>query len=231
MSDIDSLCLFLPSLALSVRYWQLVCVPSLPSSDQYPVYCEKHEDHCIEYFCLDDNTPICSNCVVMGDHQRHGVTSIEERVRGDALGLQIFKLYYARLVLTHSMILELRSYTYEAILSTFWLQRNSQNNLVLKCIIGRPLRRLNSEVVLCSMWSKDGFPLYNISKRAIIWNHFEECVKDKMSMCINFDNWHLHWQCFHESVINMKFHLLMSSEQKSHARLGQCPGAWQYRIT
>ncbi|XP_046560224.1 RING finger protein 17-like [Haliotis rubra] len=33
----------------------------------------------IEYFCDDDDTAICSRCVIMGDHKEHSITSMEEK--------------------------------------------------------------------------------------------------------------------------------------------------------
>ena len=39
-----------------------------------------HDSRPIEYFCEDDETPICSRCVIMGDHKGHSIMSMEERV-------------------------------------------------------------------------------------------------------------------------------------------------------
>ncbi|XP_076445167.1 RING finger protein 17-like [Babylonia areolata] len=41
--------------------------------------CTTHE-HCqIEYFCNQDNQPICSRCVIVGDHKGHDVQTLEEK--------------------------------------------------------------------------------------------------------------------------------------------------------
>ncbi|XP_021370867.1 RING finger protein 17-like isoform X2 [Mizuhopecten yessoensis] len=41
--------------------------------------CKQHEDRPIEYYCEDDCMPICSRCVIIGDHKKHSITSMEEK--------------------------------------------------------------------------------------------------------------------------------------------------------
>ncbi|XP_033741542.1 LOW QUALITY PROTEIN: RING finger protein 17-like [Pecten maximus] len=41
--------------------------------------CKHHPDRPIEYYCEDDCIPICSRCVIMGDHKKHNITSMEEK--------------------------------------------------------------------------------------------------------------------------------------------------------
>ena len=42
--------------------------------------CEKHEGRPIEYFCEDDQTAICSHCVIVGEHHDHTIVAMEEKV-------------------------------------------------------------------------------------------------------------------------------------------------------
>ncbi|XP_048239556.1 RING finger protein 17-like isoform X2 [Haliotis rufescens] len=48
-----------------------------PFEDMSPL-CKLHGKP-IEYFCDDDDTAICSRCVIMGDHKEHSITSMEEK--------------------------------------------------------------------------------------------------------------------------------------------------------
>ncbi|XP_056016210.1 RING finger protein 17-like isoform X2 [Ostrea edulis] len=41
--------------------------------------CALHEGRELEYYCEDDRTPICSKCVIVGDHKGHVITSMEEK--------------------------------------------------------------------------------------------------------------------------------------------------------
>lgn len=42
--------------------------------------CKLHDGRLIEYYCEDDGVPICSRCVIMGDHKGHNIASMEEKV-------------------------------------------------------------------------------------------------------------------------------------------------------
>nr|XP_022292973.1 RING finger protein 17-like isoform X3 [Crassostrea virginica] len=41
--------------------------------------CTLHEGRELEYYCEDDKIPICSKCVIVGDHKGHVITSMEEK--------------------------------------------------------------------------------------------------------------------------------------------------------
>ncbi|XP_050390400.2 RING finger protein 17 [Patella vulgata] len=41
--------------------------------------CKEHDSRPIEYFCEDDLTPICSRCVIIGEHKGHSITSMEDK--------------------------------------------------------------------------------------------------------------------------------------------------------
>ncbi|KAL4233198.1 Ring finger protein [Mactra antiquata] len=43
--------------------------------------CKLHENRTVEYYCDDDETVICSRCVIMGTHKGHNISSIEEKNR------------------------------------------------------------------------------------------------------------------------------------------------------
>lgn len=42
--------------------------------------CPLHEGRELEYYCEDHKIPICSRCVIVGDHKGHVITSMEEKV-------------------------------------------------------------------------------------------------------------------------------------------------------
>lgn len=42
--------------------------------------CKLHENRVVEYYCDDDETVICSRCVIMGTHKGHNISSIEDKV-------------------------------------------------------------------------------------------------------------------------------------------------------
>ena len=44
-----------------------------------PAICETHGGRPIEYFCEDDQTPICSHCVIVGEHKDHAISAMEEK--------------------------------------------------------------------------------------------------------------------------------------------------------
>lgn len=56
-----------------------LCCVAFSDIDISPV-CKEHDGRPIEYFCEDDNIPICSRCVIVGDHKKHSITSMEEKV-------------------------------------------------------------------------------------------------------------------------------------------------------
>ncbi|XP_062588317.1 E3 ubiquitin-protein ligase arc-1-like, partial [Saccostrea cucullata] len=41
--------------------------------------CPLHEGRELEYYCEDDKMPICSKCVIFGNHKDHVITSMEEK--------------------------------------------------------------------------------------------------------------------------------------------------------
>ncbi|XP_061195891.1 RING finger protein 17-like isoform X2 [Saccostrea echinata] len=41
--------------------------------------CPLHEGRELEYYCEDDKMPICSKCVIFGNHKGHVITSMEEK--------------------------------------------------------------------------------------------------------------------------------------------------------
>lgn len=41
--------------------------------------CALHNNRELEYYCEDDNTTICSRCVIMGDHKGHTIIAVEEK--------------------------------------------------------------------------------------------------------------------------------------------------------
>lgn len=52
--------------------------------------CDRHVDRAVEYYCVQDRTPVCSHCVVMGEHKSHDVYLLEEaaqRLMDDATRL------------------------------------------------------------------------------------------------------------------------------------------------
>ncbi|KAL5010752.1 hypothetical protein ScPMuIL_013057 [Solemya velum] len=49
-----------------------------PDTIMSPV-CLSHDGRLIEYFCEEDNTPICSRCVIIGEHKGHSITSMEDK--------------------------------------------------------------------------------------------------------------------------------------------------------
>ncbi|XP_076467185.1 RING finger protein 17-like [Babylonia areolata] len=44
--------------------------------------CLTHDQCPIEYFCQDDDQPICSRCVIMGSHKGHNVQTMEDKNKG-----------------------------------------------------------------------------------------------------------------------------------------------------
>ncbi|CAH1798876.1 unnamed protein product [Owenia fusiformis] len=44
-------------------------------------FCSEHNDRPIEYFCEDDDSSICSHCVIVGAHKGHAISSMEEKNR------------------------------------------------------------------------------------------------------------------------------------------------------
>ncbi|XP_005101957.1 RING finger protein 17 [Aplysia californica] len=47
-------------------------------SKERETLCEEHKRP-IEYFCTEDNVPICSRCYITGDHKQHPIVSFEEK--------------------------------------------------------------------------------------------------------------------------------------------------------
>ncbi|XP_071137588.1 RING finger protein 17-like isoform X1 [Mytilus edulis] len=41
--------------------------------------CAIHDGKLIEYYCEDDHTPVCSRCVITGEHKNHSILSMEEK--------------------------------------------------------------------------------------------------------------------------------------------------------
>ncbi|XP_013416573.1 RING finger protein 17 [Lingula anatina] len=41
--------------------------------------CKDHDNRAIEYFCEDDQTAICSHCVIVGEHKSHAISSMEDK--------------------------------------------------------------------------------------------------------------------------------------------------------
>ena len=45
-----------------------------------PMSCETHGGRAIEYYCETDQVAVCSQCALIGDHQGHQITTIDEKV-------------------------------------------------------------------------------------------------------------------------------------------------------
>jgi len=58
-----------------------------------PVICETHGGRAIEYYCESDEVAICSQCALIGDHQGHQITTMEEKVCRIANQFSLFKLF------------------------------------------------------------------------------------------------------------------------------------------
>ncbi|KAK3578563.1 hypothetical protein CHS0354_025278 [Potamilus streckersoni] len=66
------------SLSTSLRQHQPMPLTDDSSVEVSPL-CKVHDGRPIEYYCEDDNIPICSRCVIMGDHKGHSITSMEDK--------------------------------------------------------------------------------------------------------------------------------------------------------
>ncbi|KAL3883135.1 hypothetical protein ACJMK2_029428 [Sinanodonta woodiana] len=66
------------SLSTSLRQHQSIPLTEDSSVEVFPL-CKVHDGRPIEYYCEDDNIPICSRCVIMGDHKGHSITSMEDK--------------------------------------------------------------------------------------------------------------------------------------------------------
>lgn len=80
--------------------------------------CDRHVDRAVEYYCAQDRTPVCSHCVVMGEHKSHDVYLLEEaaqRLMDDATRLSeeastLLQSYNDLLDSTSSLILSSHSH-------------------------------------------------------------------------------------------------------------------------
>jgi len=50
------------------------------SDASLPVVCVTHGGRAIDYYCETDELAICSQCALIGDHQGHQITTIDEKV-------------------------------------------------------------------------------------------------------------------------------------------------------
>ena len=49
------------------------------SERAWPSTCDVHGGRAIEYFCETDQVPICSQCALLGDHQGHDITTVDDK--------------------------------------------------------------------------------------------------------------------------------------------------------
>ncbi|XP_060079658.1 RING finger protein 17-like [Ylistrum balloti] len=66
------------SVSNMLKQHQPVPLSADPNNVEGPM-CKQHLDRSIEYYCEDDCMPICSRCVIVGDHKGHSITSMEEK--------------------------------------------------------------------------------------------------------------------------------------------------------
>jgi len=84
---------------------------TLPQAKSPPrMFCDEHQDEKLSFYCLDCRKPVCSHCLILGDHKGHQQTPIDQAFATgkETLGAWVEKLKQ-RIQSTEDLLEQLRA--------------------------------------------------------------------------------------------------------------------------